>query len=63
MWHFGGGKSFRVSWKAAENVLAAFYIKVWKDGKSRIQIERQEYPRKPLDEAFDEKDANRTGLP
>jgi hypothetical protein len=62
MWHFGAdssilykGKSFHVSWKVAENALIAFYSKVWKDGKCRVRGERQEYPRKPLDEALDEK--------
>ena len=62
MWHFGAdssvlykGKSFHASWKVAENALIAFYSKVWKDGKCRIRGERQEYPRKPLDEALDEK--------
>jgi hypothetical protein len=62
MWHFGAdssilykGKSFHVSWKVAENALIAFYSKVWKDGKSRVRGERQEYPGKPLNEAFNEK--------
>ena len=62
MWHFGTdasilykGESFHVSWKVAENALVAFYSKVWKDSKYRIRRERQEYPHKPLDEAFDEK--------
>ena len=61
-WHFGAdssilykGKSFHVSWKVAENALIAFYSKVWKDGKCRIRGERQEYPQKPLEEAFHEK--------
>jgi hypothetical protein len=62
MWHFGAdssvlykGKSFHASWKVAENALIAFYSEVWKDGKCRIRGERQEYPRKPLEEALDEK--------
>jgi hypothetical protein len=62
MWHFGAdasilykGKLFHVSWKVAENALVAFYSKVWKDGKCRVRGERQEYPHKPFDEAFDEK--------
>jgi hypothetical protein len=75
MWHFGAdssilykGKSFHASWKVAENALIAFYSKVWKDGKYRIRGERQEYPGKPLNEAFDEKlnligGVNKTGLP
>ena len=75
MWHFGAdasilykGELFHVSWKVAENALIAFYSKVWKDGKYRIRGERQEYPGKPLDEAFEEKlnligGVNKTGLP
>ena len=62
MWHFGAdasisykGKSFHVNWKVAENALVALYSKVWKGGKRRIRAERQEYPYKALDEAFDEK--------
>ncbi|MGC2382585.1 MAG: hypothetical protein WA631_05695 [Nitrososphaeraceae archaeon] len=31
------------------------YIKEWKGGKGRLRIERQEYPRKSLAEALDEK--------
>lgn len=62
IWHFGAdasisykGKSFHVCWKVAESALVAFYSKVWKDGKCRIRVERQEYPQKTLSEAFDEK--------
>ena len=74
MWHFGAdasilykGKLFHVSWEVAENALIAFYSKAWKNGKCRIRGERQEYPCKPLEEAFDEKlnlngGANKIGL-
>jgi hypothetical protein len=62
MWHFGvdssieyTGERFSASWKVAQNALIAVYSKQWKDGKYRIRGERQEYPGKPLDEAFDEK--------
>lgn len=62
MWHFGvdcsieyTGERFYARWEVGENALLAFYSKVWKDGKCRIRGERQEYPGKPLDEAFDEK--------
>jgi hypothetical protein len=62
MWHFGvdssieyTGERFSASWKVAQNALIAVYSKQWKDGKYRIRGERQEYPGKPLNEAFDEK--------
>lgn len=62
MWHFGAdasllykGKSFHVSWKVAETALVALYSKKWKDGKHKIRAERQEYPKKPLDKALEEK--------
>ena len=75
MWHFGvdssieyTGERFSASWKVAQNALIAVYSKQWKDGKYRIRGERQEYPGKPLDEAFKEKlnligGVNKTGLP
>ncbi len=75
MWHFGAdssieytGERFSASWKVAQNALIAVYSKQWKDGKYRIRGERQEYPGKPLNEAFDEKlnligGVNKTGLP
>ena len=74
MWHFGVDssieytrKGFYARWEVGENALLAFYSKVWKDGKYRIRGERQEYPDKPLDKAFDEKlnlvgGANKIGL-
>ena len=74
MWHFGVDSSneytrerFYARWEVGRNALLAFYSKVWKDGKYRIRGERQEYPQKPLEEAFDEKlnlcgGANKIGL-
>ncbi|MFZ0222395.1 MAG: hypothetical protein WAM42_11985 [Candidatus Nitrosopolaris sp.] len=62
MWHFGAdssieytGERFSASWKVAQNALIAVYSKQWKDGKYRIRGERQEYPGKALNEAFEEK--------
>ena len=75
MWHFGAdssieykGAMFHASWEVAQNALIAVYSKQWKDGKWRIRKERQEYPKKSLAEAFDEKlnlvgGANNIGLP
>ena len=75
MWHFGADASilykremFHASWEVAQSALIAVYSKQWKDGKWRIRKERQEYPKKSLAEAFDEKlnlvgGANNIGLP
>jgi hypothetical protein len=61
MWHFGvdssieyTGERFSASWTVAQNALIAIYSKQG-DGKYRIRGERQEYPGKPLNEAFTEK--------
>jgi hypothetical protein len=75
MWHFGvdssieyTGEKFSTSWTLAQNALIAIYSKQWKDGKYKIRVERQEYPGKPLNEAFNEKlnligGVNKAGLP
>ena len=62
MWHFGRdaligykGKKFYTSWEVAEHALIIAYIKQWHYGKKRLRIEKQEYPRKSLAEALEEK--------
>ena len=62
MWHFGAdalitysGEKFNVSWETAQHALITAYSKDWKDGKRRIRIEKQEYPKKSLAEALEEK--------
>jgi len=62
MWHFGAdalitysGEKFNVSWEIAQHGLINAYSKDWKDGKRRIRIERQEYPKETLVEALGEK--------
>jgi hypothetical protein len=62
MWHFGADttttytrKKFYASWEEAQHALITVYIKDWKDGKSRVRIEKQEYPQKSLAEALEEK--------
>jgi hypothetical protein len=62
MWHFGAdatttytGEKFYASWEVAQHALITVYSKDWKDGKSRIRIETQEYPQKSLAEALEEK--------
>jgi hypothetical protein len=62
LWHFGmdalctyAGDKFYVSWEIAQHALVTVYSKDWTDGKSRIRIEKQEYPKKSLAEALEEK--------
>lgn len=52
MWHFGvdasieySGERFSATWETAEHVLVRAYSKVMGDNKTRIRLERQEYPR------------------
>jgi hypothetical protein len=62
MWHFGAdasieysGEKFTVTWETAENVLIRAYSKVMGDKKTRIRLERQEYPRTTLADAIEQK--------
>lgn len=62
MWHFGtdslveyGGEKFEITYADAEGILTRIYSKQMKDGKIRVRSEIQEYPRKQLDEAIEEK--------
>jgi hypothetical protein len=62
MWHFGAdakitytGERFYVSWEIAQHALITAYSKDWKDGKSKVRIEKQEYPQKSLADALEEK--------
>ena len=62
LWHFGmdalctyAGDKFYVSWEIAQHALVTVYSKDWKEGKSRVRIEKQEYPKKSLAEALEEK--------
>jgi hypothetical protein len=62
MWHFGADSTitymrekFYASWEVAHHALITAYSKDWKDGKSRVRIEKQEYPQKSLAEALEEK--------
>jgi hypothetical protein len=61
MWHFGVDctetytrEKFYASWEVAQHALITVYSKDWKDGKSRVRIEKQEYPQKSLAEALEE---------
>ena len=62
MWHFGAdaaveytGEMFSATWEGAENALVRAYSKAMKDGKTIIRLERQEYPKKTLADAIQEK--------
>ena len=62
MWHFGAdalieysGEKFSVTWETAENVLVRAYSKVMNDNKTRIRLERQEYPKATLADIIERK--------
>lgn len=62
MWHFGAdalieysGEKFSVTWEIAEDILIRAYSKVMKDNKTRIRLERQEYPRATLADIIEQK--------
>jgi hypothetical protein len=62
MWHFGAdalitysGEKFFTSWEVGQSALITTYSKDMKDGKTRIRLERQEYPKKSVAEALGEK--------
>lgn len=55
MWHFGAdalveysGEKFSATWETAENALIRAYSKVTSDNRTRIRLERQEYPKATL---------------
>lgn len=61
MWHFGAdalteysGQKFNVTWETAEKIIRA-YDKLMADNKTRIRLERQEYPRTTLAELIEQK--------
>jgi hypothetical protein len=64
MWHFGvdgltefTGEKFSCTWEVGQNVLTRAYTKDFRNGRTRthIRLERQEYPRKSLACAIEEK--------
>jgi hypothetical protein len=68
LWHFGVDalitytqEKFYASWEVGQHALITAYTKEWKDGTTRIRIEKQEYPKKPLAEALEEKLNANTG--
>ena len=62
MWHFGAdasveytGERFSATWGIAQNAIIRVYSKSMKDHKTRIRLERQEYPRTNLALALEQK--------
>jgi hypothetical protein len=62
MWHFGAdasveytGEKFSVTWQTAEDALVRAYTKVINDNKTRIRLERQEYPKATLADIIEQK--------
>jgi hypothetical protein len=62
MWHFGvdglteySGEKFSCTWEVGQNALIRAYTKDFRNGKTHIRLERQEYPSKSLACAIEEK--------
>jgi hypothetical protein len=62
MWHFGAdasveytGERFSATWGIAQDALIRVYSKTMKDHRTRIRLERQEYPRTTLALALEQK--------
>jgi hypothetical protein len=62
MWHFGAdalieysGERFSIIWETAENVLIRAYSKVMNDNRTRIRLERQEYPKTTVVDIIEQK--------
>jgi hypothetical protein len=62
MWHFGAdasveytGERFSATWGIAQDAIIRVYSKTLKDHRTRIRLERQEYPRITLALALDQK--------
>ncbi len=62
MWRFGAdalteytGERFSTTWETAENVLIRAYSKVMNDNRTRIRLERQEYPKATLADIIQQK--------
>ena len=62
MWHFGAdalieysGEKFSTTWETAENVLIRAYSKIMNDNRTRIRLERQEYPKATVADIIEQK--------
>jgi hypothetical protein len=62
MWHFGvdglteyAGERFSCTWEVGQYVLCRAYTKDFRNGRTHIRLERQEYPHRSLAFAIEEK--------
>jgi hypothetical protein len=62
MWHFGvdgvteyTGERFSCTWEVGQNSLIRAYTKDFRNGRTHVRLERQEYPRRSLACAIEEK--------
>lgn len=62
MWHFGAdalteysGEKFSVTWETAKNVLIRAYSKIMNHNKTRVRLERQEYPNASLADIIEQR--------
>jgi hypothetical protein len=62
MWHFGvdsfveyTGDKFAITWETGQHILIRLYTKIMKDKKTRIRLERQEYPNRTFPELMEER--------
>ena len=62
MWHFSkdaipsySGERFNVEFGIAKEILLRVYTKKWDNGKTKVRIEKQEYPMKTIEDAIEEK--------
>lgn len=62
MWHFGAdasteysGEKFSVTWETAELTLVRAYSKTMNDRKTKIRLERQEYPKATLADIIEQR--------
>jgi hypothetical protein len=69
MWHFGAdalaiysGKENHRRWGIAKAILITIYTKEWENAKRRIRWDCQEYPKKPLKKALQDKLSARTSV-
>jgi hypothetical protein len=62
MWHFSrdaipsyAGERFSAEFETVKEILIRIYTKNWNNGKTRIRLEKQEYPMKTIEDAIEEK--------
>ncbi len=70
MWHFGvdgltkyAGEKFSCTWEVGQNALIRAYTKGFRNGRTHIRLEKQEYPHKSLACAIEKKLNSTSTLP